>query len=98
VPFDVDVPDPEQAYLDGLPLSPEAKERVRRFIKESIPNVTDDFRLNPENRPKPDSPYFVMRLVLLDRWGDGQFHTIDFHIRDDGASFGVLLIVYVDHV
>jgi hypothetical protein len=95
--FHLDIPDAERAYLDSLPLSPEANERVRRFVEQFIAHVPDEFRLDPENRPHPDAPYFLVQYLLLDRWGDGRLHTLDFHIRDDSAQFGVLLIVYIDH-
>jgi hypothetical protein len=97
LPYQVDIPDAERAYLDGLPLSDEAKERINRFIEQVIADIPDAFRLSPENRLGPDSPYFLVRHLILDRWGDGQMHTLDFHVRDDTARFGVLLIVFVDH-
>jgi hypothetical protein len=97
MPYLIDISAAERAYLDGLPLSTEAKRRVNRFVERDIANVPDDFRLAPENRPKTDSPYFLARLILRDRWGDGRIHTIDFHVRDDKAQFGVLLLVFIDH-
>lgn len=97
VAFQVDITDADRAYLDSLPLSSEAKVRVNRFVEQFIANVSDDFRLDPANRLVPDSPYFVVQHILLDQWGDGRVHTLDFHIRDDGAAFGVLLVAYVDH-
>jgi hypothetical protein len=96
LPFQLHISDAEQAYLDGLPLSPEAKERLRRFIDQTIADIPDAFRLDPENRPKADSPYFLVQHLLLDRWGDGGIHRIDFHIRDDKAEYGVLLVVFID--
>jgi hypothetical protein len=96
VPFNLDIPDTERAYLGGLPLSQEAKERTNRFVEQSIANVSDEFRLNPENRPL-SGPYFLVQFLLLDIWGDGLLHTIDFHIRDDHVAFGVLLMVFIDH-
>jgi hypothetical protein len=97
VPFHLYIPDTEQAYLDDLSLSPQAKDRVKQFIDDFIANVPDEFRLDPENRPSPNTPYFLVRHIILDRDGDGRVHTIDFHIRDDKAAVGVLLIVYIDH-
>lgn len=96
--YHLDISDAEQQYFDNLPLSPEAKERVRRFVEQFIANVPDDFRLDPENRPAPNAPYFKVQHIIWDRWGDGRMHAIDFHIRDDKAGFGVLLIVFIDHV
>jgi len=95
--FQVDIPDAERAFLDALPLSAEAKQRIDRFVEEFIADVAEDFRLNPENRLGPDSPYFHVQHIIQDRWGDGRLHSIDFHIRDDKAEFGVLLIVFIDH-
>jgi hypothetical protein len=97
LPYQLDIPDAERAYLDNLPLSPEAKERVNRFVDQFIADVPDEFRLAPENRPNPNSPYFVLQYLISDRWGDGRIHRLDFHIRDDKAPFGVLFIVFVDH-
>lgn len=97
MPFDLDIPDAERAHLNSLPLSPEAKERLNRFVEQFIANISDEFRLNPENRPKPDAPYFLVQHLILDRWGDGRMHTIDFHLRDDAAESGVLVIVFIDH-
>jgi hypothetical protein len=95
--FHVDIPDAERAYLDSLPLSPEAHARINLFVEQVIANVSDEFRLDPANRPYPGSPYFLVRHLIWDRWGDRRTHTVDFHVRDDGATFGVLLIVFIDH-
>ena len=97
MPFHIHIPDAEQAYLDGLPLSPEAKERVNRFVEGVIANISDQFRLDPANRADPSKPYFRIRQVIVDIWGDGSEHSIDFHVRDDKVAFGVLLIVFIDH-
>jgi hypothetical protein len=88
LPFHIHIPDAEQAYLDNLPLSPEAKEQVDRFVAGVIANISDQFRLDPANRPDPSKPYFMIREVLVDIWGDSSEHRIDFHIRDDKAGFG----------
>jgi hypothetical protein len=94
--YHIHIPDREQAYLDALPLSPRAKEIVDRFIERFISNVSDEFRLTPENRPYPDRPIFRVQHILLDRWGDNRLHSIDFYIQDDKAAFGVLLIVFIE--
>ena len=95
--FHVHISDADRAYLDGLPLSPEAKNRTSEFVGNLGNGFLDEFRLDPDNRPDPDRPYFRIQHVFLDRWGDGRMHVIDFHIKDDGARFGVLLIVYIEH-
>jgi hypothetical protein len=97
VPFQLQISDAEQAYLDALPLSPEARKRLDQFIDQGIASVSDKFRLDPANRPNPSGPFFVAQLILLDLWGDGRLHLLDFHVRDDTAPFGVLSIVYIDH-
>jgi hypothetical protein len=97
VAFYLYISDIEQAYFDGIPLSPEAKDRVRGFVEQFIANVPDEFRLNPENRPHPDRPYFLVQHIILDREGNGLVHTIDFYIQDDKAESGVLVIAYIDH-
>jgi hypothetical protein len=95
--FQIHISDDERAYLDGLPLSPEAKERVRQFVERFIADIPDEFRVNTENRPVPDSPYFLVQYLIFDVWGDRRVHTIDFYVRDDKAEFGLLLIVFLDH-
>jgi hypothetical protein len=97
LPYHIYISDREQAYLDSLPLSPEAKERINRFVEQFIAQVPDDFRLDNANRPIPGAPYFLVQHIILDIWGDGRIHAVDFHIRDDSAPVGVLLIVFVDH-
>lgn len=90
--YNLDAPDHELAYWDSLPLSTEAEER----IKKTIADISDEFRLNPENRLKPNAPYFIIEHVFLDSWGDGRPHRMDFYIRDDKAEYGVLLIAYIE--
>jgi hypothetical protein len=96
VPFDIHIPDSERAYLDGLSLSPEAKERINLHLEQFLANLSDEFRHDPLNRPGPDPRYLLIRHIILDREGDGRFHTIDFYIDDSSAACGVLLIVYID--
>ena len=96
--FLVHISDADRAYLDGLAVSPEAKERINSFVVENIANVSDQFRLDPENRPATGSPYFLMQYLIWDKWGDRKIHLIGFHIKDHAAASGVLLIVFVDHV
>ena len=85
-----------EAYILGLPLSDEAKDLIRRFIKHVIGNVSDEFRNAPANRPRPGAPYFRMRLDLHDWWGDRRDRTVDFVVNDAGAAFGVLDLVWID--
>jgi hypothetical protein len=54
--YHVHISDADRAYLDNLPLSDAAKERVDDFIGYAIADVADAFRLDAENRPNPDSP------------------------------------------
>jgi hypothetical protein len=97
LPFLVHLSDADRAYLANLPLSDTAKERVDDFIDYAIAQVDDAFRNDPANRTQPDPRYFHRDLLLLDVWGDGQCHWIDFVVNDEHAAHGVLLIVYVDH-
>jgi hypothetical protein len=92
VAFDLDAPDHELAYWDALPLSSEAKQRIR----QSIADVSDEFRLAADNRLGPDSPYFKIEYIILDSWGDSRLHRIDCYIRDDKAAFGLLFIAYME--
>jgi hypothetical protein len=98
VSFDLQISDREQAYFDSLRLSPSAKAIIDQFVTRSIGDVSDEYRLDPENRPAPGSPYFVVQRVFLDRWpgGDGPIHRIDFYVSDAKAAFGVLLIGYIE--
>jgi hypothetical protein len=54
--YHVHISDADRGYLDNLPLSDAAKERVDDFIGYAIADVADAFRLDAENRPNPDSP------------------------------------------
>lgn len=91
--YNVDIADGEKAYWDALPLSSEAKDRIKQFIAD----VSEDFRRAPVNRPKADAPYFKIEYVIWDSWGDRRLHRLDFHIRDDKAQIGVLFIAYIEH-
>jgi hypothetical protein len=91
------ISDPEKAYLDGLPLSDMAKDRVNDFIEYAIKQVDDAFRQDPANRTQPDTRYFNRQMLLFDFWGDQRFHLLDFYISDEHASSGILLLAYVDH-
>ena len=53
--FHVHIADADRAYLEDLPLSLQAKERLNQFVEEFVANVTDEFRLDPNNRPGPNS-------------------------------------------
>jgi hypothetical protein len=98
MPYDLQIDDATQAYLDNLPLSDAAKARVWDCIDYGIRNVSDAFRNDPANRPYgPGSTYFFLRFILLDRDGDQQIHILDFTIDDAHASAGVLLLAFVDH-
>ena len=87
----------QQEYILRLPLSDEAKNVIRKYIKSVITNVSDEYRNDPARRPRPDSPYFQMRLNFQDMWGDLKYHIVDFVVNDAGAKFGVLDLVWVDH-
>jgi hypothetical protein len=95
--YQVHISDADRAYLDGLPLSVTAKERVADFIDYAIAQVDDAFRNDPANRTHPDPRYFQRQLLLRDVWGDGTYHQILFVVDDAPAAYGALLIVYVDH-
>lgn len=92
----VHVEDRDQAYLDRLSLSEEAKRRLDDFIDYAIVNVDDSFRNDPVNRPFPNASIFQLDFLILDSWGDGRFHKIAFYVNDEHAAVGVLLIVFVD--
>ncbi|HWG46933.1 MAG TPA: hypothetical protein VN688_29490 [Gemmataceae bacterium] len=90
--YDLDVPGHELEYWQSLPLSSPAKLRIQEFIA----GISDKFRLDPVNRPKPHTPYFKIEYLLLDSNGDRRLHRIDLYIRDDKAEFGVLYIAYME--
>jgi hypothetical protein len=93
----VHIEDSDQAYLDGLPLSDEAKGRLDDFIDYAIANVDDSFRNDPDNRPYPNSPIFRREFLILDISGDRRYHKITFYVSDEHAAVGILLIEFVDH-
>lgn len=93
----VNLEEREQAYLDGLPLSEQAKARLDDFIDYAIANVKDSFRNDPANRPRPDSHFFQIVFFIRDMWGDRLYHKVTFVVSDEHAAAGVLLIVFVDH-
>jgi hypothetical protein len=95
--FVVQLTDADRAYLAGLPLSDRAKAQVEDFIDYAIAQVDDAFRQDPANRTQPNPDYFQTHLLLFDAWGDRCFHRLDFVVNDVNASYGVLLVVYVDH-
>jgi hypothetical protein len=97
VAFHLHVSDEDRAYLDGLPLSPDAKRLVSRFLFVDVPSIPDAFRADPANRPIPGGECFLVSFVFLDECGDGLGHRIDFHINDSNAVHGVLLLEYVEH-
>ncbi len=51
----------------------------------------------PMKSPCRRTRYFHRDLLLLDFWGDRQFHRIDFVVNDENAPIAVLIIVYVEH-
>lgn len=93
----VHIEDSDQAYLDGLSLSEEAKGRLHDFIIYAIANVDDSFRNDPANRPFPNVAIFQLDFLILDRWGDNHIHKMTFYISDEHASAGVLLLKFVNH-
>jgi hypothetical protein len=95
--YAVHIPDAEQSYLDGLPLSELAKEKVADFIDYAISQMDDAFRNDPINRLQPNKPYFQRSFLLYDVWGDRRFHLLNFVVNDEHAPYGVLIIVYVEH-
>lgn len=95
--FHLDIPDAEREYLDKLPLSPQAREAVKQFVEQTIANISDTFRLDPENRPDPSKPCFRITHLVWDLWGDRRVHTIDFYLKDADARYGVLLLAFTDH-
>jgi hypothetical protein len=86
-----------QAYLDNLPLSPNAKARLRDFMQYGLADVKDDFRTDPANRPYPNKPLFVRDFFIIDGWGDDHWHRIEFTIDDSQISQGKLIVVFIDH-
>src|SRR5205807_5319042 len=87
----------QEEYILRLPLSDEAKNVVRKYVKAVIGNVSDEYRNDPARRPRPGAPFFAMRLGFQDLWGDLKYHIVDFVVNDSGAKFGVLDLVWVDH-
>ncbi len=97
MPYFVHITDADSAYLTGLPLSDTAKGRVNDFIEYAIANVDDAFRNDPANRTQPNTRYFHRDLLLFDKWGDRRIHRLDFFVNDENATYGILIVVYVDY-
>ncbi len=93
----VHIEDRDQSYLDGVPLSDEAKRRLDDFVDYGIANAADSFRNDPANRPFPNDAIFRLDFLILDRWGDNRLHKLTFFVNDDRAAVGVLLVVFVDY-
>jgi hypothetical protein len=97
LPFQLHISAADKAYLDNLPLSPQAKARVKDFIDYGLVYIAADFRTDPANRPDPSKPFFVRDFLLVDFWGDDRWHRIEFTVDDSKSSDGKLVVVYVDH-
>jgi hypothetical protein len=99
VAYQVQISDYWQEYLDGLPISSRAKQKISDFIDYALAHVNDEFRIDPANRPWPGKPFFRRDFVFLDRDPSGAVsgHRLLCYLRDDMAPFGVLLLVFVDH-
>jgi hypothetical protein len=96
--YTIHISEADQRYLDNLPISEKAKEKVFDFIDYAIANVDESYRVDPANRMGLNSAYFQRDFLLLDTDSseNNVFHRINFIIKDDAAAFGVLLIVFVD--
>ena len=97
MPFQLHLTDADRAYLDGLPLSPQAKARLKDFMQYGLARVKDDFRTDPANRPDSNKPLFVRDFFLVDAWGDDRWHRIEFTVDHSQVSQGKLVIVFIDH-
>ncbi len=94
----VDITEDDERYLDSLPLSKEARNRIQNFLVNTIGNVADAIRNDPGNRHEGSDQYFWSQFVILDAWGDNRSHRIDVIINDAAAAHGVLRIVYIEHL
>lgn len=95
--FELHFTDADRAYLDRLPLSPQAKRRLEEFIEFGLARVKDGVRNDPANRPEPSKPVFVSDFFLVDGWGDDRWHRIAFTVDDSQATQGTLIVVFIDH-
>jgi hypothetical protein len=97
VPYLLQASDEQRANLYGLPLSDQAKGRLRDFLDTVVCTVSDDYRAQADVRPAPGSTRFFMWFLLHDVWGDEQMHNVRLVPDDANAAFGVLLLLYADH-
>jgi hypothetical protein len=98
VPYHVHVEDADRAYIAAMPLSPQAIQRVEDFLATTIAGIPDAFRNDPANRPSgPSAPYFRAQQIILDVWGDGKVHVVDYIVNDSAAAHGVLILVHIAH-
>jgi hypothetical protein len=91
----VHISDADRAYLDALPFSEAGKQAIKDCIGYAIANVDDAFRNDPDNRLAPGAPYYVVQLILPDKAGITR--VVRFIVNDSGASYGALVLVYVDY-
>jgi hypothetical protein len=100
VAYDLQLSDYWQNYLENLPVSDNAKDKLSDFLEYGIASVSDSFRNDPDNRPWPDKPYFRRTFFILDTDTSGSLvnHLIDFVVQDDTAPYGVLVIVWIDQL
>jgi hypothetical protein len=96
VAYELEIPDGVLAYLEDLPLSDAAKEKVFAAL-DDISNLSDAFRADPDNRLSPGSPCLWYRHLLHDREGDGCVHCLEFVVEDGSAQYGILRIRYAEH-
>lgn len=92
----VHITEADSAYLDALPLSSEARQRLRRLLIETIASTPDEIRLDPASRDPNGGPYFWRDMLILDQWGDQRSHILQAVISDAAAAFGVLQVVYLE--
>jgi hypothetical protein len=95
MPFHLQITAEDRAYLDCLPFSPRLLAGLERFIEESLKNISDEDR--NRSRCGSNSPFFHKQWVAVDFFGDRRGHMVDFYINDSAASFGVLVLAFINH-
>lgn len=77
-------------------LSREGRVRLFTNVDHVLRNDADRFRNDPDQRPNPPTPVFVVDIVLEEPPGSRQLRVFHLYVSDRAAAMGVLHVVYID--
>jgi hypothetical protein len=96
VAYYVEIGDRSRSYLDSLPLSDDARARLRNLLIKTLEQIGDDLRLDPLVRHPAGDTLFCQDVLIRDIAGDGRSHVLHCVVSDAHAASGVLIVVYVE--